>query len=476
MAASTMGTALAVLVALLATAATAQQIPSSSDCLARTQSIGENNLLLRYARDKHSSLKRGDVGNANGLLAGSGELAYCLCNKDVLDTTLSTIQNNPLARSAGVTGAAIQQVLSQCGVPIAGSNACKAGGGVSVQAPGTQVQVARGGATSVSAPGTQVNVGGGAGGGGGGAAAAAPAAGQGGFFAKKHPFLDQDQQQYEGIGAIQSWPATSGIRHSPHALGGPMQAAPGVPPGGFFTQWRALPEAVTVVSDLAASDGSTLATIAGFVAAGAAAFYAVGQKSQAEALSKELEALKAASGGAAAQGAADGAGADDATLAALQQQLAQAQAAAKDESAKRAAAVKEKESSLAAKQSEQSKLQNELSAAQRALTDASAAQRTAEAAAEAAAARAAAAEERLSAASQAAAAAAAELGGLKAAAAKKLSDLEAQLAEASAAVKKATEEKEAAEAGAARARSEMGSERAKASRLQVTGRAASPTT
>jgi hypothetical protein len=63
MAASTMGTALAVLVALLATAATAQQIPSSSDCLARTQSIGENNLLLRYARDKHSSLKRGDVGN-----------------------------------------------------------------------------------------------------------------------------------------------------------------------------------------------------------------------------------------------------------------------------------------------------------------------------------------------------------------------------------------------------------------------------
>jgi hypothetical protein len=47
---------------------------------------------------------------ANGLLAGSGELAYCLCNKDVLDTTLSTIQNNPLARSAGVTGAAIQQV------------------------------------------------------------------------------------------------------------------------------------------------------------------------------------------------------------------------------------------------------------------------------------------------------------------------------------------------------------------------------
>jgi hypothetical protein len=63
---------------------------------------------------------------------------------------------------------------------------------------------------------------------------------------------------------------------------------------------------------------------------------------KAEALSKELEALKAASGGAAAQGAADGAGADDATLAALQQQLAQAQAAAKDESAKRAAAVKEK--------------------------------------------------------------------------------------------------------------------------------------
>ena len=45
---------------------------------------------------------------ANGLLSNGGQLAYCLCNPDVLSTTLSTIAANPLARSAGVTGPSVQ--------------------------------------------------------------------------------------------------------------------------------------------------------------------------------------------------------------------------------------------------------------------------------------------------------------------------------------------------------------------------------
>ncbi|KAI8471788.1 MAG: hypothetical protein J3K34DRAFT_227252 [Monoraphidium minutum] len=173
---------LLVMIAALAAAA-ASQAPSSSDCLATTQSIGENSLLLRLSACQ-SGASSSCCSAANGLLSGSGELGNCLCNQDVLDQTLSTIESNPLAQSSGVTGAAINQVLQECGVPLPGSPACS-GGGVSVEAPGTSVDVAPGGATSVTAPGTSVNVGGGAGGGGGdddgGAAAGA------GIF--KHPKL-----------------------------------------------------------------------------------------------------------------------------------------------------------------------------------------------------------------------------------------------------------------------------------------------
>ena len=190
-------------VACLAAAgrASAQQIPSSSDCAARVQSIGENNLLFRqvgrggspldllgrafrsqiadmlafapqsretgfrtakaappasaaarcaagaapsqllrrtflgpceqstvFAWHALTSLRAAAAGatrgrahsalgappapppsaQANGLLSNGGQLAYCLCNPDVLSTTLSTIAANPLARSAGVTGPSVQ--------------------------------------------------------------------------------------------------------------------------------------------------------------------------------------------------------------------------------------------------------------------------------------------------------------------------------------------------------------------------------
>lgn len=191
---------------------------------------------------------------------------------------------------------------------------------------------------------------------------------------------------------------------------------------------QVLPEAVSALIDLAEGDGSPLATLAGLAAAGAAAFYAVGQKgqvrvraggcmgvllqarsdrqparrtyacpakrpafrswsaaaaqdlqlargarskprvrlspqalarpshaaagsyakptatpSQAEALAKEVAALKAASGsgGAAAQGAA-AANPASGDVAALEQQLKAAQAAVKEEAAKRQAALQER--------------------------------------------------------------------------------------------------------------------------------------
>ena len=64
--------------------------------------------------------------DANALLGPGGQLGLCLCNPEVLSATLSAVESNPLARSAGVSASSIQGVLQQCGTPIAGSAACPA--------------------------------------------------------------------------------------------------------------------------------------------------------------------------------------------------------------------------------------------------------------------------------------------------------------------------------------------------------------
>ena len=88
-------------------AASSKPLPSESSCTSAYNALGQQTVLSRLSPCQGGITA--DCCAAGQALAGtSGDLAFCLCSPKLLAQIITTVESNPLARSAGITGGSIK--------------------------------------------------------------------------------------------------------------------------------------------------------------------------------------------------------------------------------------------------------------------------------------------------------------------------------------------------------------------------------
>jgi hypothetical protein len=107
--------------------------PSIIQCAQAAEQVGESNLLIRLASCS-AGISESCCSSASGLLqaGGGGELAGCVCSPLFLQTTLSRVESNDLAKRFGVTRDTVLNILKGCKIKYSGGegeSSCDGEGG-----------------------------------------------------------------------------------------------------------------------------------------------------------------------------------------------------------------------------------------------------------------------------------------------------------------------------------------------------------